>query len=483
MQEAIKFGTDGWRAVIGRDFNLRNVEAVAQAISDYIIQNIKRGRAQDVKVAVGYDTRRLSREAARCITRVLTANHIDVILSNQPLPTQAISYTVRSSGCAAGIMVTASHNPARFNGIKVKSNFGGTIETGVSNKIEELIFKRKPVKISVRKAQKINLLNISNLVPDYLNFLKSYLDLGLLKKGHLKVLVDSMHGTADAYIARILKGTPCKVTTIHRDRDFAFGGIKPEPIQSCLGEAAFLMRQRHFDIGLACDGDADRIAALDPRGRFINPQQIISLLLLHLIRYRKLKGAVVKTISGTALLDKIARRYKLKVYETPVGFKHISYLMQKRDILIGGEEAGGIGFKNYLPERDGLLSGLLLLEMLIAQNKSITTLLKDMQREFGRYIYLRKDIKCPPEAKHKVKSKLAKMGRRKTFLDARIVKVKDYDGLKFHLENESWILFRLSGTEPVLRIYAESDSLARTGSLIAEGERMLWTDTSSATFL
>ena len=480
MPEEIKFGTDGWRAIIGKNFNLKNVEAVAQAISGYLTQSSKlpptprlrrAGKAQSSKVVVGYDTRRLSREAARCIAQVLAANKIKVVLSDRPLPAQAVSYAVSFYGCTAGIMVTASHNPARFNGIKIKSAFGGPVGSQVTDKVEKLIFQHRPVKISLQKAQKRNFLKITDLVSRYLKYAKSYLDIPLLKKNRLKILVDSMHGTADSYIAKLLKGAPCRVTTIHKDRDYSFGGIKPEPIQSCLREASILMKQRRFDVGLATDGDADRIAALDSKGRFISPQQVISLLLLHLIRYRKLKGAVVKTVSGTALLERIAKKYKLKVYETPIGFKHISRLMQKQNILIGGEEAGGIGFKNYLPERDGILAGLLLLEAMTAQTKSLGSLLKDIEKEFGRYVYLRKDLKCEPGKKKKIKLKLLRLRRQRIFAGIKVSRVKDYDGLKFYLVDGSWILFRLSGTEPVLRIYAESDSQALTKKLIAAGRK------------
>ncbi len=472
MLERIRFGTDGWRGIIGRDFNLKNVEAVAQAIADYLGQG-SRVKGQGSRVVVGYDTRRLSREAAMRIARVLTANKIKVILSDRPLPTQAVSFAVRQNRCIAGIMVTASHNPARFNGIKVKGGFGGPVEKEITDKIEKNIFKHTPNKIPIHLAQNKGLLKRSDLVSAYLKFLQSYLDMPLLRKGRLKLLVDSMYGTATGYIAGVLKDSACKVTTIHRDFDSLFGGVKPEPIQSCLKEASAVIRRGHFDIGLATDGDGDRIAALDSQGRFISPQQIISLLLLHLLRHRKLKGAVVKTIAGTSLLERIAKKYKLKIYETPIGFKHISRLMQKKNILIGGEEAGGIGFKNYLPERDGILAGLLLLEMLLAENKSIAALLKETEKEFGRYFYLRKDLQCSPHDKDKVKARLVNLGKRKSFFRIKVNKVKAHDGLKLCLAGGSWILFRLSGTEPVLRIYAESDSLAKTRSLISEGARVL----------
>ena len=479
MSRQIKFGTDGWRAVVGKDFNLKNVAAVAQAISDYLLRDtcLPAGRARcpmrNRKVAVGYDLRRLSLQAARLISQVLAANKIRVILSDRPLPTQAISYAVKSLKCTAGIMVTASHNPPRFNGIKIKGAFGGSVEKEVTDEIEKFIFQHRPVKVPFSQAKKKNLLKTANLVCDYLKFLTSYLDMPLLKKGRLKILVDPMHGTANSYITMVLKNTSCKVTTIHQEHDFSFGGVKPEPIESCLKEASSLMKERYFDVGLACDGDADRIAALDSQGRFINPQQVISLLLLHFIRHRRAKGAVVKTISGTSLLERIAKKYGLKIYETPVGFKHICHLMQKKDILIGGEEGGGIGFKNYLPERDGILGGLLLVEMLVANNKPLTALLEEMQREFGSYVYLRKDLRCRACEKAKVRARLSGMRKQKTFFGMKIIKIKDYDGLKFYLAGGSWILFRLSGTEPILRIYAEAESKTKTRKLIAAGKELL----------
>lgn len=468
MSEEIKFGTDGWRGIIGRDFNLENVQVVAQGLADYLKRDAKKK-----SVAVGYDTRRLSKEAAGLISRILAGNGIKTILSSSPLPTQTISYTVRIFNCAAGIMVTASHNPASFNGIKIKGAFGGPVEKDVTDRIERLIFKNKPLKISLSQAREKHLLKIANLIPAYLKFVKSYLDMPLLKKGRLKVLVDSMHGTANSYIAAVLKGSKFRITTIHKRPDPSFGGIKPEPISSCLKEASLLMREGSFDVGLATDGDADRLAALDEKGNFVNPQQILSLLLLHLIRYRKLKGAVAKNIAGTSLIERIAAKYKLKVYETPVGFKHISGLMQRKNILIGGEEAGGIGFKDYLPERDGILGGLLLLEMMLVQEKSLKSLLEDMEDEFGSYFYLRKDIKCLLHDKNKIKTKLDKLRKKKTFLSKKITLIKDYDGLKFYLEDESWILFRLSGTEPLLRIYAESSTLLQTKRLIAQGGKIV----------
>ncbi len=472
MRQQISFGTDGWRAIIGKDFNLQNVEIVAQAIADYLLP-FTIHHSPTTKVVIGYDRRKLSPQAAGRIAQVLTANKIKVLLSDKDLPTQAVSYAVKNLKCTAGIMVTASHNPACFNGIKLKDSFGGSADKTVTDNIERFLFKQKPVKISLAQAKQKGLLKNIDLISAYLEFLRSYLNMSVLKKAGLKVLVDPMHGTANSYIEKILERTNCKVTTIHTRRDTNFGGVKPEPIPACLKEAAEIIKARGFDLGLVTDGDADRIAALDEKGRFVSPQEIMALLLLHLVRNRGLRGVVVQTISGSAFVDNIARKYKLKVCRTAIGFKNISAVMRKKDVLIGGEEAGGMGFKNYIPERDGILAGLLLLELAAVNKLSLTGLIKQMSEEFGSHVYLRRDIKCGASEKSKARLKLKRLARRKRFMDTSVTRVEDYDGIRLKLGCGGWILFRLSGTEPLLRIYAESGSLSRTKALINQGVKTI----------
>ncbi|MFH1046646.1 MAG: phosphoglucomutase/phosphomannomutase family protein [Candidatus Omnitrophota bacterium] len=466
----ITFGTDGWRAIVGKDFTLNNVAIVAQAFTDYLKQNTA---VQRKKVAVGFDRRRLSKEAAQRISEVLAGNGIKVFLSQASLPTQAVSFIVKSRQLDGGVMVTASHNPPQFNGIKIKGSFGGSVEEDVTSVIERLLFAHTPVTISFQNAQKSGMIKSEDFIGPYLRFLQSYLDMKLLKKANISILADPMYGTADTLIARALKTSACRVATVHRRHDFSFGGTKPEPIAECVQDTARIIQKKGFDIALVTDGDADRIAALDAQGRFINPQQIIALLLLHFLRYRKIKGGVVKTISGTALLDKIAEKYKLALYETPIGFKHIARLMREKDILIGGEEGGGMGFKGYLPERDGILAGLLLVEMMVAQQASLADLLAAMEGEFGSYVYLRKDIHLSQRSKERLTVQLARMRDYNTFKGLKIVAKKDYDGVKLCLQDGSWILFRLSGTEPLLRIYAESSSILKTKELINAGKKVL----------
>ena len=280
-----------------------------------------------------------------------------------------------------------------------------------------------------------------------------------------------MYGTGNGYVERVLKGTNCRVDAIHQGYDVLFGGVNPEPIAKNLLYFSGVIQKGDYDIGIATDGDGDRIGAMTPEGRFINPHQILSLLLLHFIEYRKWTGAVAKTISSTYLINKIASRYGIKLYETPVGFKHIADLMRKEDILIGGEESGGLGFKGSTYERDGILSGLLLIEMMSVRRRGISKILKDVEKEFGRFYYEREDIEYPDELKNEMVGDLKK-NTPKRLLGKKIVEIKSYDGIKFILEDDSWLLLRLSGTEPILRIYAEADSKEKVLGLIKTGKKL-----------
>lgn len=409
------------------------------------------------------------------MVEVLTAADVSVIVSSGVLPTQAVSYTVKRLHLSLGIMVTASHNSADFNGIKIKNSAGGPVGNEVTGEIEKLLLKNRPCKLSFSDSRAKGLLEICDLEQEYMKYVKSYLDMHVLKEGRLNVLVDSMHGAGKGIIERLLKNIRCNITTVHKNKDCSFGGVNPEPIMASLKGTALLMKRKEFDLCLVTDGDGDRIAALDSHGLFVSPQEIISLLLLYLIRHRNMTGAVVKTISGTVLLDRISRKYNLKLYETPIGFKYISSLMQSEDILIGGEEAGGIGFKNYLIERDGILAGVLLLEAVIKQARPLDVLLRDMYAEFGQCCYLRCDLKC--YNRDILNEALIRLRRRKLFAGKKIQCIKDYDGVKLGFRDESWILFRFSGTEPLLRIYAEAETLSETKKLISEGKRYLTINT------
>jgi len=456
--QEIKFGTDGWRAIIAENFTFKNIKILSQAVADYL------GKGK--KVAVGYDARFLSKDFAHTVALVLSNNGIKVILSDRIIPTPTLSYTVKKNRLDLGIMITASHNPAEYNGFKIKLPSGGAAGLDLTNKIEELLYK-SPVKEDTFYAHQIR---VKDLTDDYIKFIRTYLDLAKLKNKKFRVLVDAMYGSGNSLIAKILKDTKIKLEFIHNQFNPSFGGTRPEPLEENLSELKMRVEKEKFDLGLALDGDADRIAAVGKGGVFIHPQKILGLLALHLYQDRNWKGAIVKTIAGTTMLEHIAKFLKTKLYETPVGFKYISDLMEKEDILVGGEEAGGMGVKGYIPERDGTMAGLLLLEMMAYRNKNILEILEEMESKFGRYYYLRKDLKL------KTQRELKKEHLPKELLGKKVVQVKDFDGIKLICEDESWLMFRASGTEPLIRIYAEAKGLNHAKKLLELGEVLIHKD-------
>lgn len=459
--ERIKFGTDGWRGIISKDFTFKNVERVSEAIANYFLLNSKSNR---IKVAIGYDTRFLSSNYAQVVSQILSKKGIDVLLSDRFIPTPILSFTTKRVKADGGVMITASHNPAEYNGIKIKTSQGGAAGKEITTQIEKLLYK----KISFSKYLKPAKIKTVDFTSEYIKFLRKYINLEILKRKRFKVLVDAMYGSGDSFIRKILQPTKIKIEFIRNEINPSFGGLRPEPVLENLLITREKIKSKRYDLGLVLDGDADRIAGFLPDGRFLHPQKILGLLTLHLIRNRKLKGAIVKTIVGTTLIDKIAYSLGLKLYETPVGFKYISEIMLKEDVLIGGEEAGGIGFKNYIPERDGTLAGLLLLEMMAYENKPIDVILKEMEDEFGRYYYLRQDLKIDRPASKKLYERFKKI---KSVLGKKVIEIKDYDGIKLICSDESWVMVRLSGTEPIIRIYAESKSLEKTHELIKFAKR------------
>jgi len=451
----IKFGTDGWRGVIADNYTFLNLKIVSQAVADYL--------GQGKIAAVGFDTRFMSEHFAKVAADVLNNNGIEVVLSDRAIPTPALSLTVKSRKLDLGLMITASHNPAEYNGFKIKDPSGGSAGTKVTTAVEALLGKTE-VKEQNNLSGKIKIEDLTNY---YIKFIRSYIDLRKIKNKKFKVLVDAMYGAGDSFIAQILKGTSIKLEFMHNTLNPSFGNRRPEPVEENLKELKDWVKQDNFDLGIALDGDADRIAAVAPGGVFIHPQKILGLLALHLKQDRKWSGGIVKTIAGTTMIDNIAKFLKVKLYETPVGFKYISDLMEKEEILAGGEEAGGIGVKGYIPERDGTLAGLLLIEMMAYRNKDILKILNDTEKQFGRYYYLRNDL----QLKERLEPKRENLPNE--LLGKRVVQIKDFDGIKLICEDESWLMFRASGTEPIMRLYAESKSLARSKKLLELGEKLI----------
>ncbi|MFA6142566.1 MAG: phosphoglucomutase/phosphomannomutase family protein [Candidatus Omnitrophota bacterium] len=470
----IKFGTDGWRAVISEDFTFDNVKIVAQAMAEYIKSDQgPASKVPDKSIVVGYDTRFLSEKYAELIACVLAANGIKTILSDRPTPTPSVSFTIKDRGLFGGVMVTASHNPARYNGIKFKAYYGGSAGPEITKKFEEYLGKTPVTYSSLADLKSKGMIKVENYIPQHMAFVKKYINLKLLRNARLKVLVDSMYGTGDDYISELLKGGKCKVDTIHDIYNPGFGGINPEPILPNLKELADKVKRGKYDIGIATDGDADRLGIALPNGKLLTGHKVMTLLFLHLLEDRKMTGGVVQTLCGTFLISKICKKYGLKMYETPVGFKYICEMMLKEDVLIGGEETGGVAFKNSIPERDGVLSGLLILEMMVMRKKKILDILKAVDREYGSYEYRRLDLKYPDDKKPKL-IELLKSTPPKEVLGRKVVKINTLDGYKFICDDESWLMLRLSGTEPILRVYAEASSEKKALAILESGKKLAY---------
>lgn len=455
LTDEIKFGTDGWRGIIGDNYTFKNLKIVTQAVADYL--------GDGKKVAVGFDTRFMSDCFARITAEVLKNNGVEVVLSDRACPTPTLSFTVKSKKLDLGIMITASHNPPEYNGFKIKIPSGGAAGQEITSQVENLLGKT-PAKETDDPRGKISQ---ENLVSGYIKFIRNYIDLKKIRNKKFKVLVDAMYGSGNSFIADILKGTKIRLEFMRNTINPFFGGKGPEPTEENLAELKQRVKREKFDLGIALDGDGDRIAAVAPGGIFIHPQKILGLLALHLNQDRKWTGGIVKTIAGSTMIDRIAQHLEVKLYETPVGFKYISDLMDKNDILAGGEEAGGMGVKGYIPERDGSVAGLLLIEMMVYRNKNILTILNEMERQFGRYYYLRDDLYLDKPAE------LKKEGLPQELLGKKVIRIKDFDGIKLICEDESWLMFRASGTEPIMRLYAEAKSLQRAKQLLELSRKII----------
>jgi alpha-D-glucose phosphate-specific phosphoglucomutase len=466
---SITFGTEGWRAVIAEEFTAENVRLVTQAIAEHILETAPRGSGREtVTVAVGYDTRFLSDYFARTVCEVLAGNQIRSVLSQGVIPTCAVSRYVVAKRLPAGVMVTASHNLGIYNGLKVKEAYGGSATPEAVASIENR-FGRSPVKrVPFDEALKGGIIERAKMLPLFLQGIKSSVDLPAIRRCAFRVVVDSMHGVGGRLIEGLLKGGRCRVETIHPEADPLFGGQAPEPIAPHLLELAAAVKRRRADIGLATDGDADRLGIVGPDGTWLNPGQVMCVLLTHLVTVRHTKGMVVKTVSNTMMINRVAEALGLRLVEVPVGFKYITKRMLNQDVLIGGEESGGIGIKGYLPERDGIFNGLLVLEALAARQQKLSTMMRNLERQFGQWWYGRRDLSLKVEQVDGLFTRLRTdpPGR---IAGVPVAKVSTLDGVKLIGRDESWLLFRRSGTEPIVRIYAETPQKSRLSRLLAFG--------------
>jgi alpha-D-glucose phosphate-specific phosphoglucomutase len=447
----VQFGTDGWRAIIAETFTFENVRACAQAVADHFSDTY----GKDKPVIVGYDTRFLSDEFAVAVARVLAGNGYSVQLADRPAPTPAISWRIIEAGACGGVVVTSSHNPFRWNGIKVKPHYGGSASPEIVGDIERRVPAILASPESVRQASaESESISRFDPVPGYLQKLASQVDIRRIKAAGLKVAVDPMYGAGAGFFQELLSGGSTTVTEIHSDRNPLFPGIRaPEPIESNLGEFMLLMSGLNFHIGIANDGDADRVGLVDEQGIYVDQLRTYALLVNYLLGERKLRGPVVKSVTTTNMVKLLADHYGVPCFETPVGFKHIGPLMMREDALVGGEESGGYGFRGHLPERDGILAGLFLLDYVAATGKKPSQLLKDVFAITGPHFYERLDFELEPGSNARIQQTLDAADP--TEIAGHPVIASDRtDGWRFMID-EGWLLLRLSGTEPLLRIYTE----------------------------
>jgi phosphomannomutase len=456
----IKFGTDGWRGVIAEDFTFANARVVARAIARYVV------RCEDARrgVIIGYDHRFASDDIAADAAEVVSASGTPVFLTDKPCPTPAVSLLVRQRGAAGGLMITASHNPYPWNGIKYKASYGSSALPSIVGQIEEdldVVQKESVPPLPPRK----NLIQSLEPRAPYLDTLEKLVDWQRLRKAKFRFVSDVMHGSATGLLVELFRRNGITCDEIRGARDPRFGGVHPEPIEPHIEALRRAVLLGKFDAGLCADGDGDRIGAIDRDGTFVNPHQIFALLVWHLAGTRNLPGDIAKTFSVTKLIDKLATKFGRKLHETPIGFKYICELMLEQNILIGGEESGGIGTNLYIPERDATVSALLLAELMAWHGKSLGELLAALTAEFGEYHYGRVDLDLKPGQKEKA---IAHFSDTKLthILDLPVVRREDMDGIKLYLGEAGWVMVRASGTENLLRVYSETSKPETTRRIL-----------------
>ena len=472
---AIRFGTDGWRAVISDTFTYNNLRLVAQAIADYVRN--EGGNGRDPEVIIGFDTRFLSDRYATEVARVMAGNGIVAWLTRADAPTPAISYSVLEKQAAAGIMITASHNPPRYNGLKLKASYGGAASPQQARRVEHYLEEaeaqaRGPNIMDYHRALDQDLIRRFDPVWAYYEHLGRLVDLDVISNGELRVVADAMYGSGRGCISEMLARTRCHVREIRGEMNPGFGGIHPEPIARYMNAVVAAIQAHHADVGLSTDGDADRLGAMDALGSFVDPHHIFALALRYLVEKRGWTGAVVKTVSTTMMINRLAAKYGLSLTETPVGFNYIADQMLQGDVLIGGEESGGLSIKGHIPEGDGVLMGLLLLEIMADAGVPLHELIAEIQQAAGPACYARRDLRLRhPVVKGQMVTRLVD-GAPPSIGGIPVQGVSTLDGVKYNLQDDSWLLIRPSGTEPVLRVYAESPDEKGVQALLGFGEEV-----------
>jgi phosphomannomutase len=465
----IKFGTDGWRGIIADDFTFDNVRRVAGAIASYVLKHEDPSRG----VVIGYDTRFASDRAARVAAQVIAAGGIPVLLANDHVPTPAVSFNVKKLETAGGIMITSSHNPWNWNGVKFKGTFGGSATPDIMKKIEDELHAGAMPKGRAGKIEEVD------LKPTYLQAICQFADLDLIRKVNFKFAIDSMYGSGRGVLAKIFDDHGIRYVAIRQEVNPLFPGINPEPIMPHVAMLQETVVKEKCHAGLVTDGDADRIGAVTEDGNFVDSHKCIVILANWLLERKKWPGDLVRAFNTTHMLDRIAAKYGRKLHEVSIGFKYTADLMMKQEILIGGEESGGIGYGRFLPERDGLLNSLLLANVMAEEGKPLGQLVADLQQEFGEHYFGRRDLHIGDDIKNSAIRRALDTGTSKVGSYG-VLRKENRDGVKLFLSAskngngaEPWVLFRASGTEPLLRVYAEAASPELVEEILQSAERFV----------
>jgi phosphomannomutase len=473
LPQEIKFGTDGWRGLIADDFTFDNVRRVAGAIAGYVLKDERPQHG----VIVGYDARFASPRAAQIVAEVLAKAGIPVKLANDFTPTPSVSYAVKHQGAAGGVMVTSSHNPWNWNGVKFKANFGGSATPAIMKKIEDELAAGAAPKGTKAEIEEVD------LKKEYVKAVCAFADMDLIAKTKFKFAVDAMYGSGRGVLTGIFAERGVHCVAIRQELNPLFPGINPEPIEPHVALLQETVVREKCDAGLATDGDADRIGAVAEDGSFVDSHKIFCVLLRWILERKKWPGEIVRAFNTTRMIDRIAAKYGRKLHETSIGFKYVADLMMEREILMGGEESGGIGYSRFLPERDGVLNALLLANAMAEEGKPLGQLVADLQREFGPHYYGRRDLHIPDEMKQSAIQR-ARSESTQSLGKYKVLKKEYMDGVKFFLDAptngngaEAWALFRASGTERLLRLYTEASSKELVDELLVAGEQFVRSST------
>ncbi len=463
---AIKFGTDGWRAIVADDYTFANVRLCAQGTANYLKETKQAARG----IVVGYDTRFASEDFAAAVAEVTTANGITTLLCDKAAPTPVVAFNLVAHDAGGGAVITASHNPPQWNGFKYKPDYGGSASPEVIVELERNIAEAEKSgsmrSLPLKDAESNGLLEYIDPEPTYLSHVAGQVDLQAIRQAGLNVMVDPMYGAGAGYFRKLLEGGSTTVTEMRGYRNPAFPGMaQPEPLAHNLETLMATVPKQSANLGLATDGDADRLGVVDEKGRFITTLQTFALLCLHQLEVLGRNGPLVRSITMTSMVDRLGEAYEVPVFTTPVGFKYLGPVMMEENALVAGEESGGYAFRGNIPERDGILSGLMLLDMMVKTGKSITELMDMLAEKTGPHHYDRWDLKFDPDQRESILSRVN--AAQPTALAGKSVQEIDTrDGFRFVLEGGYWTLIRFSGTEPLLRLYAEGESPEEVAELL-----------------